>query len=192
MIAVVKGDGSMSTLLTSYTIDLDGRILWTGEGWDEFARANSSDGLCESRVHGKSIYDYMQGTTVKEIYRRIFARVRVEQNGVVIPFRCDSPSERRFLELHVSPPESGAFRLSVFQARLEPREFCPLLDPESKKDKHRFVTVCSWCKKIQIDTNLWVEVEEATGRFQLFYSALIPQMTHTICSDCLSLFSKAT
>jgi hypothetical protein len=44
--------------------------------------------------------------------------------------------------------------------------------------------MCGWCKRTQLPTGRWVEIEEAVEELGLFEDSPLPGVTHGICLPC--------
>jgi hypothetical protein len=166
-----------------YWLDGNDRLEAVSAAWLEFARTNSAGHLTRDAVIGRSLWDFLTGTEVRLLYQLLFRRVREDGISVVLPFRCDSPSVRRFMELGVRPGDQGGLELEGRLLRTEAREPARLLDPaEARTDD--FLTVCSWCKQVRLPSEHWVEAEEAIVTLDLFSAPQLPRLTHGICSAC--------
>ena len=114
------------------------------------------------------------------------AKVRNQKLPLIIPFRCDSPDCRRFLEMEISCLRGDDIQ---FQSRVLRQEFRPavgVLEASGRKSD-QFLRICSWCKKIWVPTGQWEEIEEAVKSLDLFASDQLPQLTHGICDSCYEL-----
>jgi hypothetical protein len=43
--------------------------------------------------------------------------------------------------------------------------------------------MCAWCKRVRVNHD-WLEVEEAIAQLNLFAAPTLPQITHSLCSEC--------
>jgi hypothetical protein len=50
--------------------------------------------------------------------------------------------------------------------------------------------VCSWCKKINTNGEIWEEVEEVVVSLGLFEFERLPQLSHGMCGDCYRTITK--
>ncbi len=82
-----------------YSIDKADHIRFINEGWLQFACQNAGGHLNRAYVIGKSIWDFIEGEDLRQIYRHIFKAVRMKQQAAVFKFRCDSPVCRRYFQL---------------------------------------------------------------------------------------------
>ena len=169
---------------TTYTYWIDGEnvVQSISDNFMAFACENQAEELDVHAVVGKSLFEFIGGTETRHLYMVLIDKVRKEQRETVVPFRCDSPSLRRFMELRVSYQGNGTVRFEGRLIREETREPVPLLD-EAVSRNDAFIRMCSWCKNVAVDAG-WVEVEEAVARLRLFETEVLPQITHGVCDAC--------
>jgi hypothetical protein len=166
----------------NYRVNAEDRIDHVSSEWLDFARENDASDLDSEAVIGQPIFHFVSNEETRHLYEMILDRVRSRGNEVRVPFRCDGPSVRRFMELEVSPGPHGQV---LFQGRIvreEDRPPVPLLDSSINREDD-FLKICSWCKRVQAEGE-WLEVELAVERLELFSSQHLPQLTHGICEDC--------
>jgi hypothetical protein len=171
------------TLRVLYQLDASDRIRATGGDWDRFALANGAADLGADAVLRHPLWKFVAGEEVRELLRMIFARARFTGRAIRVPFRCDSPAERRFMELEVRPLPEAALEIESRLVRSEPRRYVPLME-RSARLRHGMVSICSWCLRFRMATGQWVEVEEAVGAMGLFASTDLPTLSHGICRSC--------
>lgn len=171
----------------TYRIDGEDRLVDVDENWLRFAQENGARHLARREaVLGKPLWDFITGQETRHLYELMFAKVRAAQASLQIPFRCDSPGCRRFMEMRMSPEAYGQIRFTTWIVRSESRAPVSLLEAsEDRSDE--FVTICSWCKKVQVAPGVWEEVEEAVRALDLFASPRLPQLTHGMCPSCKEL-----
>lgn len=179
----------------SYVIDSDNKIVSVNTDWLSFARENRAPNLAVSEdVIGRSLFDFVSDKETRHLYQMIIERVRNNGETVTIPFRCDSPSLRRFMELEISQQTNSWVQFVGRIIREESRTSVSLFDPEFPRSSE-FVVVCSWCKRVNVSGE-WLEVEHAVNQMEIFNQAKQPRITHGICSDCsermLGGFKKTT
>ncbi len=174
----------------TYVLDRDNRVVSIEGPWDEFARANGAPGLTRQRVIGALLLDFVTGSAARELVGRLFEIARM---GPVrpLPFRCDSPSRRRFLRLELRAQPDSALRCDSILEREEERAFQPLLDPTSPRGAE-LVVVCSWCKKVRLEGGRWAEIDEAAAPLQLFSRPEMPAVSHGVCEPCAEAVRKAS
>jgi hypothetical protein len=169
--------------LCRYRIDSADQIIWADEWWFAFARENGSAELTEEEVLGRPLWDFVSGEVTREVYKDIHARVRRTGNAVVIPFRCDSPSVRRHMQLTITAEEAGNLMYDSLLLRAEPRRWLGVL--ESKRPRSRSnLRMCSCCKRAFLESMGWLEVEDAYIQLRLFETQEAPELQYTVCPKC--------
>ncbi|SMC21686.1 hypothetical protein SAMN02746041_01258 [Desulfacinum hydrothermale DSM 13146] len=167
-----------------YSINQDDIIVNYSRNFPSFARDNDwfSDVEPEA-VNGHSIFEFISGWETRHLYEILFAHCRKGRYLGPIPFRCDSPSERRLLELHLQPLPDGHIDIMTRLVRTERRDPAPILRSDIPRSE-KFIRICSMCKKIAVSDTEWVEIEEALTRLKIFEEERCPQLTHGLCPSC--------
>lgn len=169
----------------NYRIDAMDKLEFVDPAWLGFATDNDASNLTVEQVYGTSIWDYIAGYEVKYLYEMLFDAVRTRRRGVTIPFRCDSPTRRRFMELRIEPLDANALSLTGTMFYEESRPYSSLFD-NKVKDADSYLRICSWCKRVDVGDDVWLEVEDAVRELDLFDDASPPGLDHSICLDCLA------
>ncbi len=182
-------DGETSRMRHSqYELDHEDRILAVNEPWSAFARENDAEHLVRG-VIGTTVWDWVAGPEVRHLYRLLFSRVREVQGSTTVPFRCDSPSVRRFMELEVCALPDDGLLCTAMLKRAEQRDPVPLLNPHVPRSE-TLLRVCSWCKRVPTDDGDWLEIEQAITALHLV-EEVPPAISHTICDRCEALFGDS-
>jgi hypothetical protein len=163
------------------------QITYVDAHWLAFARENGAPGLTAASVSGAPLWNYISEPATQEFYRIFMRKVRATGRKIVVPFRCDGPECRRFMEMSILPLENGALEFHSVLLREEVRPRMDLLDPEFPRTEE-LLRLCAWCKKVEVAG--WMDVEEAVRRRQLFDQPRLPRITHSICPDCLRTFES--
>jgi hypothetical protein len=166
-----------------WIIDGADKIVHVNDHWLAFAGENNASQLTAAVVLDQTIWRFIQGQETSYLYQQIFRRVRAGKSPVKFPFRCDSPDCRRFMEMQLDLLPGDAIQFVAHTLREEWRDPVNLLDA-SRNRSGEFVTICSWCKKINIPGQGWGEIEAAIAALDLFGHHPMPRMTHTICDAC--------
>lgn len=168
-----------------YRIDAGGRLTFVGDGWNAFAVENRSPELADTAVLGRLLADFIAGRETQHIFDRILARAR-QGVRMTLPFRCDSPTERRYLSLDIAAygPDEVEFRSRVLA--VEPRSSVAVLEPDRPRSE-ALLTLCSWCNRGLIGDR-WAEIEEVVTALRLF-DAELPRLTHGMCPRCVALIA---
>ncbi len=171
-----------------YRIDSADRIEAVSSAWLEFALANGTSELTRERVIGRPLWDFIAGADTRHLYELMFHRARHDGVSFVVPFRCDAPTVRRFMELVVHPAGGGSIDLEGRLIRGEARERARLLDPAVPRTNDSLM-ICSWCKQVRPDKT-WMDAEVGIATMKLFSVPRLPQLTHGICPVCADRVNK--
>jgi hypothetical protein len=140
----------MSNDVFIYRIDRTDTIVSVSDNWQTFADANAWGGsLRPEDVVGHKLWDFIQDQETRHLYQELFRRVRRGMPSRTIPFRCDSPNERRYLELVIESLPDEQIEILSKTLRTESRRYISLLNADISRSKE-FVTVCSMCKYYNI------------------------------------------
>lgn len=145
-----------------YCIDADDRLTFVASEWLDLAKENAAANLSHEAVCGQPLFTFISDPETQHLYKILIDKVRQSQDSMVVPFRYDSPSLRRFMELHISPLPDGAVQFEGRLVREEPREKVPLLDPSVERSDE-IIVACSWCKRIDAD-EVWLDGAVQPGR----------------------------
>ena len=165
----------------TYEIGPDDVIVSVGGNWNAFATANDTASLC-SGVVGRSLWDFVDGMTTRQVYRDLLARVRT---GLVVrfPFRCDSPTCARHMVMHMTTLDERGVRFETSMIRA-----IPIVGLRGTEPIDAIVRVCSWCKRVAASpTSGWMDPEVAVTRYRLLDRGDTIRLTHGICDGCLSM-----
>ncbi|MFC1813159.1 hypothetical protein ACFL03_10770 [Thermodesulfobacteriota bacterium] len=164
-------------------IDLKDNITFVNDEWLEFAKENLATELSVN-ILNKTLWDFIGNHTVQHLYKMLFNRAREGAHIKGLPFRCDSPDCRRFLEMELSKVNDSEVEIKTRIIKQEYRKPIPLLS-DLRDCSKEIITICSFCKKIRIDESNWVEVEEAIKELRLGEVWPLPQLSHGACKICV-------
>ena len=173
-----------------HTVGAEGNIAAVNDEWVEFASENGAPELGREAVVGRALWVFMEGRETRHISRLLLDKVSRSGKGLTIPYRCDSPELRRFMEMEIVPVENGTVEFRSRILKFEYRDPVMLLDSQAARTDE-FLTICSWCRRARI-ASMWIELDEAVKKLDLFSSASLPQLTHGMCQDCSELVRKKT
>jgi len=167
-----------------YQVNGNDRITDLNEPWLDFARENRAEELTRRFVLNRMLWDFITGAEAKGFYQSILDRVRTAGKRISLPYRCDSPRERRFMEMEIIPVEQNGVRFESTIVRIERRNPTHVLDSTVER-RTSLIKMCSWCKKVFIpDEDGWFEIEEAITMMPLITRPPYPDITHGICNAC--------
>ncbi|MCE9615974.1 MAG: PAS domain-containing protein [Lentisphaerae bacterium] len=166
-----------------YRIDASYRIVAVGGSWAEFALANGGDNLLPDDVLGRPLWEFVTDDNTRHLYRMLIDRVVHTRVAVSIPFRCDSPDKRRFMQMSIAPHATALCEFTSRMVRVETRPPQVLL-ADQERPRMGTIRICSWCKSVEVAASRWEEIEEAARQMEFFAAASLPFVTHTICPKC--------
>lgn len=167
-----------------YRIDRDGLLTDFNPQWDRFAAANGSPELSRRKIRRRLLWSFIQDPETRHAHHTLIDRARARRGLIDLPFRCDSPALRRYMEMDILPLDDGGIEYRCRTLRTETRPAMPL-DARATEASAAFVRMCSWCKQVDLGGDRWVEIEEAVGPLGLLSRERFPSVTHTICGQCL-------
>jgi hypothetical protein len=179
----------MSAPILTYAIDHDDRLVKVDQGYYRFGEENNWDEVGASL--GRSLWDFVAGDELKKLQRMLLRRLRSEVRSIELPFRCDSPTVRREMDMRIVTHTSGRAVLFAASLRAEVVRNTPqpMLDPATPRGAGT-VAMCGWCDRFLVDDE-WVEVEIAAVRLGLFERPKLPAISHDICPDCSEMLLAA-
>src|SRR4051794_39586402 len=110
---MAAGDSVLEELLdavdgVAYVVDAEHRIVAVGRRrWERFAVENGAPELRADSVIGRSLFEFMNGTELRQAYRDLADRIASTGEPAVIAARCDSPGVTRELRLSIAPLRLG-------------------------------------------------------------------------------------
>ena len=171
----------------SYWIDSRGTVLRVDGPWDVWLGDDGEvpDRCRELKVVGNSLFSFIESDGVQHVYRTMHARIFETGRTIEFPFRCDSTSFRREMQMRISR-DGDALRYDsiIISETRRPR---PLPRPTPTADT--LVAMCSFCKayRFPIESPHWKDIES------LFVEPNLPELfsvTHGLCEPCASLWNS--
>lgn len=172
-----------------YRIDLEDRISFVNDEWIAFGIENGLTELSEKEVVGRPLWVFIADVSVKHLYQNLFKIVRAKKSKPKIPYRCDSPDCRRFMQMELVPLRDGEIQLINRILKKEPRPSVSMLE-ESAERSIEILAVCSVCKKVRLREETWYEIEDATAILGITHVGPYPQLTHTMCHGCVQEWNE--
>lgn len=174
----------------SYWIDSEDKIIDVNEELDQFAFENNAKLITSPFIVGTPLENHISDSSTSLLYKQLIAKARSTGKNIDLPFRCDSPAQRRFMTMRIHPESDKRVSFLTRIDKIEDRDPVLLLEtniPASDK----FLQQCSWCKRVHIDDNFWVEIEEAVSTLKLMENESLPTISHSICDSCYTIVMKA-
>lgn len=169
-----------------YEIDEQHRIAAVNPAWFDEAQTAHDQRLQAAAIVGQELWSLIHEPTTRHLYETIIATARTRGKSVGFSFRCDTPDERRLLRMEVVPRDGDhvAFEVSLVESQSRPSVELLRVDRAQSGD---LIRMCSWCKRLPLDDESWVEVEEAVEKLRVFDApGPLPAITHGICPECLA------
>lgn len=172
----------------AYAIDASDRLTHVNSAWSPVAEAAGAAHLVESRVIGRSLWDFIGDATTRQLYAAILERVRGGK-PVVFDFRCDTPTQRRRLHMRITGRPAGGIGFEVSAVEAKDRPGVALLDPAVERGSDT-IRMCGWCKRVPLPTGDWVEIEDAIPVLTVLDRVPPPAISHGMCPACYGAISS--
>jgi len=166
-----------------YAVDPADNIVFVNQDWLNFARDNDFYAVQRDAVIGDHLWHHVADPAVQHLYKTIFDRVRDGARLSDLAYRCDAPDCRRYMQMDICRLGGEMVRITSRIVREEFRDPVPLLSDFQDRSED-IVTICSFCKKVRMRADLWVEVETAIRRLGLAAAWPLPHLSHGICEAC--------
>lgn len=173
-----------------YCVDADDLLIEVDALWLAFARENGAAELTAASVLGRSLWDFMEGAAIRAVYEVIHKRVRSSGKSAAFPFRCDSPTLKRYMRMTITCAKADQLTYESHILRVEPQRLQVVLDANQQRSES-FLTICSCCKKAMLESVGWLEIEDLALAVGILESDNIPQLCHSICPDCFKTMSSS-
>jgi hypothetical protein len=171
-----------------YRVNADDEITFVDSNWVAFATENGMCSPIPEAVVGTRLWKHISDPTTRHLYSIFLEKVRKSKQTVILPFRCDSPSVRRYMEMHIVHLSATELEFKSVLVREEPRSEVKLLDPKATRSD-KLINMCVWCKRVKASD--WREVEDALRELNLFDTTMLPMISHVVCPDCNARGLKA-
>lgn len=167
-------------VVVELVVDGNDRIVALGAGWEDAAEAGNAPALAPARVVGRSLYDYVCGDDTTMFVRVMLAGARHRKAPTVRPYRCDTPTHKRWMEMEMQPRENGEVRIVHRLLRLQelPQRVAPLLGHGDKLPKR-----CSNCNKVRLEGS-WHEPDAPAVVRHMIRHGEDFGVIYGICPDC--------
>ncbi|MBM4256182.1 MAG: hypothetical protein FJ147_09825 [Deltaproteobacteria bacterium] len=158
-----------------YRMDSAGVLIEVGGKWDQFAQENGGAALIGQAVIGKPMLRFITGDAPRMHFLTLLEKHRLLAGESILPYRCDSPQHKRFMEMRMRQDHDGTILCLHRTVRVEP------LSPARSFVYHKASTTasrCSMCNRVRVD-KFWVE-PEATPASETHPLGVV----YTVCADC--------
>lgn len=142
-----------------YWLDISDVIVDIGPGWEEFARENNAPELDVRKVIGRNVIDFVSGDVTRMYVRTILQSARLMRRPMVRPYRCDSPDQRRFMEMRLTMEDSGLLCWEHRMVRAEQLQRRMDFRPAAGLHAAKCVVRCSMCNRLKSPAG-WAEPDQ--------------------------------
>lgn len=166
-----------SKMLSEYTIDRNNVIIEINDGFLEFGQKNGENLFDLENWIGKDVLKIVQGDITRMYYQTLFKRVRISEKVIELPYRCDSPTEARFMRMKLACDKTQHIHCVNELESTVPFERPIHLNYHSKG----IIKRCSICNRLKINLT-WtdpLDVQKLPLDFDLVW-----KITYDICPIC--------
>jgi hypothetical protein len=164
-------------------------ITSVGGEWDQFANGNDGGDLGGDAVIGSSFWSWVAGAELRLLLSLLLRRIRDDHASVIVPYRCDSPTRRRYMCFEAEPMADGGVCMLHTLLREEVRgASLPFLDRLASRGPE-LVRMCGWCNAIDTGAGTWLELDDAVKVLPLLAMDVQPAISHGICPSCDRMLS---
>ena len=172
-----------TTQVYRYRVDASDIIVEEDQCWLAFAKENNTIDLDEPSVVGKSLWSFIADYATQKLYKEIHRFVRVTGNPITVPFRCDSPTLKRYMQLTITQRENQRLAYESILLRAVPSRRLSVFDPSEERSA-AFLTMCSFCKRSLIEPAGWLEMENIAIKLRMYRKQTVPELRYTVCPEC--------
>lgn len=166
-----------------YVVNESDIVIDVDDWWLAFAKENNAGELNRTSVLHQCLWEFIADEPTRSLYQVIHAHVRATETPVTVPFRCDSPTLQRHMELTISPHAGHQLRYESTVVRVVPQAYLSTLSPGQKRSRE-FLTMCSFCKRSLIEPSGWLDLVDISLTLRLFDREVVPQLRYTVCPEC--------
>jgi len=162
-----------------YRIDAEDRISEVNDAWCRFAEENGGNPDPAS-VLGRPLWGFIVDEGNRSIYRSMVHAVRHKVSPLLIPFRCDSPTEERHMTMTLAP---GYLSEVVFICALQYAFEIPPGRPAPAKDAQTTMVECDGCHRIRT-AHGWRDCWDVIVARDIEVDDRAIAVLHTRCPSC--------
>lgn len=171
-----------------YVLDRSNVITDVGGAWDDFATQNEGGSVLRHLVLGTRLLNHVTGDTSRSYVEAVLDATRVLGRQRALPYRCDAPRFKRYMEMQIEPLAADGLRVSHRVLRVEPLARSVRFAALSNTMQERLLVRCTMCNRIR-DFNTWHEPDEALDR-QLVQGSEPNPVVYGVCPGCREKLSR--
>ena len=170
---------------TIYELDAENRICDVRGGWNDAVkpdnpRIRADQRAFKEKVLGERLDSYIHDDMTRMLLKTVINSVRYSKRPKTMPYRCDAPDQKHFMEMLIEPLEGGAIRLTHCYLRSEPLDPPVTIEPAEALSE-QVSARCSICNRIEWN-RVWLEPDEASRRSRSGHF----KVRYTVCPVCLN------
>lgn len=174
----------MALTQTTYILNAEDCIIDVSKGWDEFALENRGEKVVANNVVGRKLREFIKGDSTSIWIYSLIQKARSVQREIIRFYRCDSPDEKRYMKMIITPEDDGTVAVTS-----------QLLRTKKMKQRIGFVfssvatnRKCSICNRISYQDS-WLEPDDAKVLGLLKDDEPVP-VIYSVCNDCMTKNAK--
>lgn len=167
--------------VTGYRLDARDRIIEVSGEWDRFACDNGAEELAMDSVIGMPLRRFISGDVTRMFIDTMHERVRMSGRPMTVPYRCDSPGVKRFMEMSLAAIGNDL----VSEHRLLAEHVMPrtlVFRNATDERSHSWTKRCSMCNRLSTPDGHLVEPDEFSGTGSADGQTV--GVIYFVCPDC--------
>lgn len=166
-----------------YVVDTKDKVVSVNEAWDVFALSNNAPGLHSEWVIGRDWREFVQGDATRMYMEAMLSATRLLGKRVAQSYRCDSPQEKRYVQLTVELLADHHVRFRHHTTQVSAQKYVVnYVVPKTPVVVSKKIKRCSMCNRIELQ-GVWQETEQAVESGLLKEGAEVP-VFYGICPSC--------
>jgi hypothetical protein len=180
------------SLNISYWVNSQDIICKVDERWDLTLEDPKALRVKSGVIIGRSMFDFICDDVTRMYLRTLLQSVRLIPRILQKPYRCDSPTEKRFMEMTLELESNSWVRISHKLIRTEPIAtpilFKAVTTSKSVNQSSSYATYhvrCSICNHIRLSENEnWQDVNELPPEKIIGIESL--RVIYGVCANCMN------
>jgi hypothetical protein len=144
-----------------YRLNRRDLLVFVDEGWARFAREAGADELLPPGVLNRSIWEFVTDPRLRLLQAELLRKTRSTRKPIRLPFHCDSPNLRRWMEMELQSAAGGEVTVTTTLVWEDARPPVAFLDarPPGLQGPLEELGICGWCNSVQYEDGPWQSVE---------------------------------
>jgi hypothetical protein len=167
----------------SYWIDESDIIRKVDDYWDLTLEDPTAQRVKSQAIIGKPLFDFICDDITRMYVRTLLQSVRLLSRSLRRPYRCDSPNEKRYMEMIITLEDNGLISVTHELLRTEPI-FIPVafhtIEKPKKKLLDNYNIHCSLCNRLRLqNSGNWQEIDTIEPEIKAL------NVVYGVCDDCM-------